>query len=243
MVVPATPHQGRKRTFADVWLIIPVFNEAPVVAGVVTEALRTFPNVVCVDDGSSDGSAQRITATGAHLVRHPVNLGQGAAIQTGVSYALAQPGAERFVTFDSDGQHRVEDVVTMLAVAHARRADVVLGSRFLRPGGDDEADVPWQKRLVLRAAAALSPTARRLRLSDAHNGLRLFNRAAASRLDITMNGMAHASEITGFLARSGLCVVEAPVSIRYTDYSRAKGQSLMNGVNILFDLSLNHGKG
>jgi hypothetical protein len=58
-----------------------------------------------------------------------------------------------------------------------------------------------------------------------------------------MNGMAHASEITGFLARSGLRVTEAPVSIRYTDYSRAKGQSLMNGVNILFDLSLNNRKG
>ena len=115
----------------------------------------------------------------------------------------------------------------------------MLGSRFLLPDGE----VPWQKRLVLRTAAAISPTARRLRLSDAHNGLRLFNRKAASRLNITMNGMAHASEITGFLARSGLRVAEAPVSIRYTDYSRAKGQSLLNGVNILFDLSLNNRKG
>jgi glycosyltransferase involved in cell wall biosynthesis len=242
MVVPATPHHGRKRAFDDVWLVIPVFNEAPVVGGVVTEALRTFPHVVCVDDGSADGSPERIAETGAHLVRHPVNLGQGAAIQTGLRYALAQPGAERFVTFDSDGQHRVEDVLTMLAVAQARRADVVLGSRFLRPGGEETA-VPWQKRLVLRTAAALSPTARRLKLSDAHNGLRLFNRLAASRLHITMDGMAHASEITGYLARSQLRVAEAPVSIRYTDYSRAKGQSLMNGVNILFDLSLNQGKG
>jgi len=235
MVVPATPELSRKRAFRDVWLVVPVYNEAPVIAGVVEEALRTFPNVVCVDDGSTDGSPDRITGTGAHLVRHPVNLGQGAALQTGLRYALAQPGSERFVTFDADGQHRVEDVVTMLAIAHETSSDAVLGSRFLEPDGD----VPWQKRLVLRTAAAVSPTARRLKLSDAHNGLRLFNRAAASRLNITMNGMAHASEITGFLARSELRVTEAPVSVRYTDYSRNKGQSLMNGVNILFDLSLN----
>ncbi len=235
MVVPATPGLTRKRAFRDVWIVIPVYNEAPVIAAVVEEVLRTFPNVVCVDDGSTDGSPDQVAATRAHLVRHPVNLGQGAALQTGLRYALAQPVAERFVTFDADGQHRVEDVVTMLALAHERSADAVLGSRFLRPDGE----VPWQKRLVLRTAAAVSPTARRLKLSDAHNGLRLFNREAASRLEITMNGMAHASEITSFLARSGLRVTEAPVSIRYTDYSRAKGQSLINGVNILFDLSLN----
>lgn len=235
MVVPATTELSRKRAFGDVWLIIPVYNEAPVIAGVVEEALGTFPNIVCVDDGSSDGSPDQVAGTGAHLVRHPVNLGQGAALQTGLRYALSQPGAERFVTFDADGQHRVEDVVSMLGIAHERSADAVLGSRFLMPDGG----VPWQKRLVLRTAAAVSPTARRLKLSDAHNGLRLFNREAASRLNITMNGMAHASEITGFLARSGLRVTEAPVSIRYTEYSRNKGQSLINGVNILFDISLN----
>jgi glycosyltransferase involved in cell wall biosynthesis len=225
--------------YPDVWIVIPAFNEAAVIGDVVADVRSVFDHVVCVDDGSTDGSAERITATGAHLVRHPVNLGQGAALQTGVRYSLAQPGAERFVTFDADGQHRVEDVVTMLAIAHERSADAVLGSRFLLPDGE----VPWQKRVVLRATAAISPTARRLRLSDAHNGLRLFNRKAASQLNITMNGMAHASEITGFLARSGLRVTEAPVSIRYTDYSRAKGQSLLNGVNILFDLSLNNRKG
>ncbi|MGW5352775.1 glycosyltransferase family 2 protein [Streptomyces sp. NPDC004031] len=219
----------------DVWLVTPVFNEAQVIGDVVAEARRTFPHVVCVDDGSTDGSALRIAEAGAHLVRHPVNLGQGAALQTGIEYALAQPGARYFVTFDADGQHRVEDALAMVALARESGADAVLGSRFL----SGEGEVPRLKRIVLRTAAAVSPTARRLRLSDAHNGLRVFNREAATRLDITMNGMAHASEITGFLARSGLRVVEAPVDIRYTDYSRAKGQSLLNGVNILFDLSLN----
>jgi glycosyltransferase involved in cell wall biosynthesis len=187
-----------------------------------------------VDDGSVDESAVRVLGTGAHLVRHPVNLGQGAALETGLRYALARDGARYFVTFDADGQHRVEDVEHMLEVARTGDADVVLGSRFLT----SSETVPFTKRVVLKTAAFLSPTARRLKLTDAHNGLRLLTRPVAERLRITHNGMAHASEIVATLARSRWKVAEVPVTIVYTDYSRSKGQSLINGVNILFDISL-----
>lgn len=228
---PAGPATGTNR---DAWVVMPVYNEKTVVAAVVSEVLRSFPNVVCVDDGSVDGSAEQVARTGAHLVRHPINLGQGAALQTGLAYAKARPGARYFVTFDADGQHRVDDAQAMLAVARTGTADVVLGSRFLRK----DAEVPWPKRVVLKTAVALSPKARRLHLSDAHNGLRVFTRPVADQLRITMSDMAHASEIVGYLARSQWRVREVPVTINYTDYSKAKGQSLVNGVNILFDLSM-----
>ncbi|MER7766230.1 glycosyltransferase family 2 protein [Kitasatospora sp. NPDC096140] len=220
--------------YDDVWLVIPAYNEGQVIADVVENARKTFPNIVVVDDGSTDGSAEHIMTTGAHLVRHPVNLGQGAALQTGLSYALQQPGAQYFATFDADGQHQTHDVEKMVAVLRDGTADVVLGSRFI----EQSEQVPMIKRVVLRTAAAVSPTARKLKLTDSHNGLRVINREAASQLRITMNGMAHASEIVGLLAKSSLRVVEVPVDILYTDYSRAKGQSLINGVNILFDISL-----
>uniref|UniRef100_A0AAU2JUU0 Glycosyltransferase family 2 protein n=1 Tax=Streptomyces sp. NBC_00049 TaxID=2903617 RepID=A0AAU2JUU0_9ACTN len=220
--------------YDDVWLVIPAYNEGQVIADVVEGARKTFPNIVVVDDGSTDDSAEHIAGTGAHLVRHPVNLGQGAALQTGLTYALAQPGARYFATFDADGQHQTKDVETMVAVLRAGDADVVLGSRFIEQNGQ----VPWIKQVVLRTAAAVSPTARKLKLTDAHNGLRVLGREAAEQLNITMNGMAHASELVGFLAGSGLRVTEVPVDILYTDYSRAKGQSLINGVNIIFDISL-----
>lgn len=218
----------------DVWVVIPVFNEAQVIAGVVEHVRQTFPNVVCVDDGSRDHSADEIAKTGAHLVRHPVNMGQGAALQTGLSYALARAGGRFFITFDADGQHRVEDAQAMLRIARDGKADVVLGSRFLQQAPH----IPWVKRAILRTVVALSPTARRLRLTDAHNGLRVLARPVAEQLRITMNGMAHASEIVTFLARSKARVVEVPVTILYTDYSMSKGQSVINGVNILFDLSV-----
>lgn len=220
--------------FDDTWVVMPVYNEAAVVASVVDETRRTFPNIVCVDDGSTDGSAGQIRTTGAHLVQHPVNLGQGAALQTGITYALSQPGIRYVVTMDSDGQHRPEDAAAMVQMARTGAADVVLGSRFLN-GSDG---VPRFKRVVLRSVAVLSPASRRLRLTDAHNGLRVLTAEAARQLKITMSGMEHASEVVSFLAGSGLRVMEAPVTILYTDYAKSKGQSLINGINIIFDLSI-----
>jgi glycosyltransferase involved in cell wall biosynthesis len=226
---PVEPEVGGAN--ADVWLVIPVYNEAPVIAAVVAGSLRTFPNIVCVDDGSSDGSAERIACSGARLVRHPVNLGQGAAIQTGVEYARRQPGARFFVTFDADGQHQIDDVLRMVRRLRTEPVDIVVGTRFQ---GEDSR-IPLLKRVVLKAAVKLSPRSRRLGLTDAHNGLRAFNRTVADGLDITSNGMGHAPEIVEMIDVRGWRVVEEPVTILYTDYSIAKGQSLLNGVNIVFD--------
>jgi glycosyltransferase involved in cell wall biosynthesis len=220
----------------DVWVVVPVHNEQQMIGSVVDGLLETFPNVVCVDDGSTDGSAAAVAGTGAHLVRHWVNLGQGAALQTGLSYALRRPGARWFVTFDADGQHRVDDAGALVDAVRSGRCDAALGSRFLGAA----TGLPRRKRLALRAAVALSPAARRLGLTDTHNGLRALGRPVAEGLDITMNRMAHASEIVALLAVGGWRVEEVPVTVHYTDYSRAKGQSLLNGVNILFDLSVRH---
>jgi glycosyltransferase involved in cell wall biosynthesis len=221
------------QNFQDVWLVIPVFNEEAVIADVLAHVLETFPNVVCVDDGSRDGSVREVLGSGAHLLRHPINLGQGAALQTGLTYALAQPGAEYFVTFDADGQHQVEDVVAMIGVLRDKEADVVLGSRFLATAEK----VPPLKRLVLKSVVFLSGPSRKLGLTDAHNGLRAFSREVAEKIDIVQSGMAHASELVGFLAHSSFRVREIPVTIEYTEYSMSKGQSLLNGINIVFDLT------
>lgn len=218
----------------DVWLIVPVFNEGQVIAEVVRNARKTFPNIVCVDDGSRDNSASEIRSAGGHLVQHPVNLGQGAAIQTGVEYARKQPGGKYFVTFDADGQHQVEDVVAMLERLCAEDVDIVVGTRF----HGDTSHIPWIKRFVLKTVVFLSPRTRRLGLTDAHNGLRVFNRKVADELNITLSGMSHASEIVQLIDRRGWRVAEEPVTILYTDYSMAKGQSMINGVNIVFETVL-----
>lgn len=218
--------------FDDTWLIVPCYNEGPVIFDVLTHARETFPNIVAVNDGSRDDSAAQIRAAGAHLVNHPVNLGQGAAIQTGVEYARAQPGARYFVTFDADGQHQVKDVVRMVERLRAEPVDMIVGTRF---AGQDNSQVPWIKRVVLKTVVLLSPRTKKLGLSDAHNGLRAFNRKVADEMNIRMNGMSHASEIVTMIDNNGWRVDEEPVDILYTEYSMSKGQSLINGVNILAD--------
>jgi polyprenyl-phospho-N-acetylgalactosaminyl synthase len=215
----------------NVWIIVPAFNEAGVIGDVIADLRSIFRNVVCVDDGSRDDTGDTALRAGATLVRHPVNLGQGAAIQTGVEYARRQPGAQVFATFDADGQHRVKDLVTMIDRLSAGDVDVVIGTRF----GPGVTRPPLLKRIVLQTAARLSPRGRRLGLTDTNNGLRVFNKTVADGLDITMSGMSHATEFIMLIAENHWRVAEEPVEVLYTEYSKSKGQPLLNGVNIIFD--------
>jgi polyprenyl-phospho-N-acetylgalactosaminyl synthase len=219
--------------YHDVWIVVPAFNEASVIGDVITDVRSVFDHVVCVDDGSRDDTDEVALCAGAHVVKHPVNLGQGAAIQTGVEYARSRPGAAVFATFDADGQHQVKDVVRMIDRLSAEDVDLVIGTRFAEPGVVSH--TPYLKRMVLRAAAWLSPRSRKLGLTDAHNGLRVFNKTVADALNITMSGMSHASEFITLAYENRWRVAEESVEILYTDYSKSKGQPLLNGVNIIFD--------
>lgn len=214
------------------WIVIPLFNEAPVIGSVIKELLPEFPHIVCVDDGSTDTSAQAARSAGAVVVQHPVNLGQGAALQTGFEYVLQDPEMSCVVTFDADGQHRVSDAAAMVARIRGGEADVVLGSRFL----DSRTRLGPVKRLVLRTAAIQSRWSTGMPLTDAHNGLRAFNGHVVSNIHLTQNRMAHASELVQILAALKPRWTEHPVEIIYTEYSKSKGQSLLNSVNILADL-------
>lgn len=214
------------------WIVIPLYNEASVIGSVITQLRQEFAHVICVDDGSSDASARIATEAGAMLVRHPVNLGQGAALQTGITYALSHSECEYIVTFDADGQHRIEDALGMLELARAEDLAIVFGSRFL----DDRTNPGWIKKVMLKTAVWVTNLTTSLKLTDAHNGLRVIRRDAAEQIDLKQDRMAHATEIVLELGRTGLPWREYPVELLYTDYSKAKGQSVLNSVNILVDL-------
>src|ERR1700694_2434784 len=113
-------------TLKSAWVVIPAYQEAKALRHVVQEVRRLVPRVVVVDDGSTDDTANEALAGGAIVLRHVVNLGQGAALQTGIDYALMQ-GAEFLFTFDADGQHRAESLAAMAEVQEKTDADVVLG--------------------------------------------------------------------------------------------------------------------
>ena len=226
---------GPTRRNDDVWVIVPCYNEGPVVRGVIEKVREHFPNVVAVDDGSRDNSASEILAAGARLVQHPVNMGAGSAYQTGIEFALRDPGAEYFVTFDADGQHRVEDVVHM--VGHLRKTDVevLIGSRFL----GTVAGMSTSRRALLKAAVVFERATSGIALTDAHQGLRVFRRSFAQILDMKSHDMSWASEFLTRMAEHQTSYEEFPVHVLYTDYTRGKGQRSINSVNIGVDVLIN----
>lgn len=220
----------------DTWVVVPVYNEATVVGQVLAGLRREFDNIVAVDDGSSDDSAAEILKAGVVLVRHAVNLGAGAAMETGLAYALGQPGSQYFVTFDADGQHQVHDAVSMVQLLRAGDVDVALGSRFMEAGAAD--GITRSRKLLLKAGRRFDKLTSGVSLTDAHCGLRAFNRLFAQRIQLSLRGMAHASELLSTLRRSGLRYREVPVSVLYTEYSRKKGQKSINSINIAMDVWL-----
>ncbi len=225
---------GSTAAMNDVCVIVPVYNEATAVASVICALRERFPHVVCIDDGSSDGSVEIARAAGATVLRHAVNQGQGAALQTGFDHILRHTDAAYVVTFDADGQHVVEDAVRMVETARAEHVDVVLASRFT----GRSTEMPGLRRLVLRAATTFTRWSAKLEVTDTHNGLRVLNRRALGRIRLTMPRMAYASELLSAIVPNGLSYVEVPTTVNYTEYSRAKGQSNINAVNILFDLAV-----
>jgi glycosyltransferase involved in cell wall biosynthesis len=219
----------------DVFIIIPCYNESAVIRQTVEQLLPLGHQIVIVDDGSAQSPWPQLQDLPVHFLRHPVNLGQGAALQTGMDYAKARH-ARAVIHFDADGQHDANDIPRFLA-ALDDGADVVIGSRFLRP--EDVKRIPATKRCILRAARIVNGLFTHVWLSDAHNGFRALNRNALDKIRLTENRMAHATEIVAQIKTHRLVIRELPTAICYSDYARAKGQKWYHAFNILIDLILN----
>ena len=222
-------------------ILMPAYDEtgalAPALASLRSVAAEAGGILVLlVDDGSRVPiEPASLPATDADfailLARHPVNLGQGAALETARQLALLESPCAAYVTMDSDGQHRAEDAIALARAVEAG-ADVAFGNRFL---GDS--NVPWARAVLLHAARIFERALTGLQLHDAHNGLRAFIRRALETIPIRQNRMAHATEIKLRVrdARS-LVVVEVPVSVRYTRETLGKGQRGAGAADIVRDL-------
>ena len=216
---------------SSAWVVVCAYREEERLGPVLEGLLRVARNIVVVDDGSDDDTYLVALQFPVWVVRHAINLGQGAALQTGIRFALSK-GAQYVATFDGDGQHDPADLPRLYWALVRTGAHYALGSRFLgsAPG------IPRTRRLVLRAGIWFTRVLSGIRVTDTHNGLRMFTRQGAMRLRITMNGMAHASELLDQIAASGLPYVEVPVTIRYSEATLAKGQQNRRALSIAFTL-------
>ena len=215
----------------QVWVVIPAFNEEKSIGRVVAEVKKYVPNIIVVNDGSRDKTAEVAREAGAEIVDHIINRGQGAALKTGFNYAFGR-GAEIIVTFDADGQFLPSEIPELIRPIAEGEADAVLGSRFIT----NNSKIPLIRKLVLKSAILFTRITTGLGLSDAHNGFRAFSRKAVELIDLKQDRMAHASEILHEIKRLGLKYKEVPVTVRYTDYSMGKGQSSFNALDILLEL-------
>jgi glycosyltransferase involved in cell wall biosynthesis len=220
-------------------VIVPAYNEGRMIGQVLRETRRVFPWVVVVDDGSSDDTASEARAAGAVVLRHPVNVGQGGALETGIRFCL-DSGAEYFITMDADGQHRSADAMALLTHFRQKRGDldIVLGSRFL----GQPIEMGFRRRILLRTATWVSRLLHGLALTDTHNGLRVFGRTVAEKMRFSHVDMAHASDVYDIIRKYHFRFEERPVVIRYTDYSQSKGQPMVNAINVLIDFLFNRVK-
>lgn len=211
--------------------IVPAHNEAKEIASVVIGLLPFVDEVVVVDDGSTDTTMIAAKQAGAVLIRHDLNRGQGAALETGHEYAR-QKGADIVIHFDADGQFDPMDIERGVMMLNEKKVDIILGSRFL----DKKSNLPWVKRhIILPFGQLVDRMFGGARLTDAHNGFRIFNARALSVLRLEQNRMAHATEIPQLIKQHGLRYAELPITVVYREF----GQGISGGLKVVRDLIMN----
>ncbi len=211
------------------FVIVPAYNEEKkigrVISGLFSQGLK---NIVVVDDGSGDNTVSEAQSAGAVVLKHEVNRGQGAALQTGNEYTVAN-GASVVVHFDADGQFNPADIAKALVTMKDKNIDVILGSRFL----DNRSQMPWTKKnILLPVARLINWFLTGLKLTDVHNGFRILSRRALEKIKITQDRMAHNSEIIKQIKQNNLSYLEYPVEVTYNEY----GQGVGGGFKIIMEI-------
>jgi glycosyltransferase involved in cell wall biosynthesis len=214
-------------------VVITAYNEEPVIGNVLEELFHFTQTVIVVDDGSTDATVEKALEFPVTLLEHPINLGAGAAMQTGFEYASRLP-VDYVVTLDADGQHEPSEIPHLVDICQRGHFDVVLGSRFME--GAAAVNIGGFRKIVLKLATVFTQVVTGLKVTDTHNSFRVFNRSSAAKIQMKQNRYAHSSELLSQIARAKLKYTEAPVTVRYTEYSKKKGQSTWNMINILWDM-------
>jgi len=213
----------------SVYIVLPAKDEGPRIGRVIQKIIDLgFPLVVVVNDGSSDNTAAIAQQAGAMVVSHPINLGPGAATQTGITYAL-EKGAEVIVTLDADAQHSPTDIERLVQVLQEEHLDVVIGSRFIQ----HQDGIPFTRRVFNRVANLFSLLYTGVAMSDSQSGFKVIHRRFAKKLNLSFNGFEFCTEFVSLLKRHSVKYKEEPIHVSYSKETLQKGQSLLNGVRMV----------
>lgn len=217
-------------------VIIPAYNESAVIGGVVKEiieALNMTPyetSVVVVNDCSSDNTSYIAQQQGAIVIDHIINSGAGGATATGLSFA-EQNGYDIAATMDADGQHASKDVIKGIQYLIKSSSDLLIGSRLIDSKGMSRVKILGNKGLSIITLVLFG-----IRSTDSQSGLRVFSKKALDELYWKASGYEFASEMLWRARQLKLRIDEFPIKAIYTDYSKSKGQSNWNAINIIKSL-------
>ena len=222
----------QKTSYKDTFIVVPFYNEGKVLKEVINKLKFFFDQIICVDDGSTAEHKIYKSKLGIYLIKPPINLGQGAALQTGIEFAIKKK-AKIIATFDADGQHSIYDLMKMVYLIKNKKYDLIQGSRFIKK---TNSNVPFLRKIILKFAIMIANFFDKTNLTDTHNGLRVFNNNFAKKINITNNRMSHPHDINRLISLYKFRFKEFPTKIKYTKYSMSKGQKNLNAINILFDI-------
>lgn len=217
----------------NILVIIPAYNEGEKIDEVV-RGLKTKANlpldILVVNDGSKDETASLALSAGAMVISHAINRGQGAALKTGIDFAIKKD-YQTIIFFDADGQMNPAEAYN-LNLKLNEGYDVVLGSRNL----GKVINMSLLTKIIKKLALIFTRLTTKLDLTDTHSGFQVWRLSALSQIKLDQDRMAHASQILNEISRLKLKYCEVPITITYTEYSQKKGQKPWNFLNILWDL-------
>ncbi len=222
-----------------IFILIPAFNEERMIAQVIRQVRFYVDEIIVIDDGSTDKTSEIASREKVIVLKHLINRGQGAALRTGMDYVLTKffsddkTDEEKIIVhFDSDGQHRAENIPEMVKPISEGKVEATFGSRFLLKNSS----IPFGRKILLKGAIFVNRLFTKVKLTDAHNGFRALSWKAASLIRISQDRMAHNSEIVSQVNKYNLKFQEVPITVFYTKYSRNKGQKWYDSFKIIKDL-------
>ena len=191
---------------------IPAYNEEKNIASIITKLKNITDSIIVCDDGSSDMTSEISKNLGAIVISHKKNMGYGAAIRT-IFQKSVELDSDILVTFDADGQHRIDDVNKILQPLENNEADIVIGSRFL----DNESKVPNYRKIGIKVITQVTNASLKKKLTDSQSGFRAYNKQALTQISPSEMGMGISTEILIKASSKGLRIAEIPITILYHD--------------------------
>ena len=207
---------------------IPAYNEEKNIAKIIIKLKKITDSIIVCDDGSSDMTSEIAKNLGVIVISHKKNMGYGAAIRT-IFEKSAEIGSDILVTFDADGQHRIEDVSRVLRPLENSEADIVIGSRFL----GKQSNVPNYRKLGIKVITQVTNSSIKTKLTDSQSGFRAYSKQVLSKISLSEIGMGISTEILIKASSGGLRITEVPITILYSG-DTSTHNPVSHGTSVLF---------